>query len=257
MAESELTVILPCAGEGSRLGLNFPKPLFEVLPGVRLIDLTLHHLRQASRNGVKYRLVVVVKPRSAAVYEYVAQSLEEISVKCCFFDDQFHEWPGSVYSANPFFGEYNVVLLPDSLLTVSEETPFLDDRGKGVLELMELGLLKRPVHFLAVMDSSPRLSRLGAIRAEMGEVKLLSDKPSGDLSLFNCFWACYGFRKSHGEALYSFLDDVLAKRVPSLPLNALGPPGVDFVFAYRDLGSWEEIEGFRLTTATFLPEAGR
>ena len=39
--DSCLTVILPCAGEGNRLGLTTPKELYEIIPGKRLIDFSL------------------------------------------------------------------------------------------------------------------------------------------------------------------------------------------------------------------------
>ncbi len=246
MASADLAVILPCAGEGRRLGLDLPKPLFEVIPGLRLIDLTLSHLQLAAEKGINFRMVIVVNSTTVDVFDYVRDRFPEILVEACAFNDSYREWPGSVFSARPLFGSSNVVLLPDSLLFLSDIEPLRDEEDFCLLERMQLGLEKRPVHFMVVRDRSPALSRLGAVLAQQGELKRLDDKPSKDLSLFNGFWASYGFKASHGAALYSHLDAVVHKQVQTVSLCDLGPPGADFAFSYLDLGTWEAIEAFRL-----------
>ena len=40
-----VTIILPCAGEGKRLGAKGPKELFEIYPGKKLIDYSLEHIK--------------------------------------------------------------------------------------------------------------------------------------------------------------------------------------------------------------------
>ena len=246
MARADLTVVLPCAGEGLRLGLTEPKPLFELRPGLRLIDLTLLHLQMAVQKSLTFEVVVVVKPKTSAVFDYVSRCLPGVSVRRCPFDSQYSEWPGSVYSASAFFGQYNVVLLPDSLLTLSPESSLIHRNGECLLETVRTGLEKRPVYFLVVAETSPRLSQLGAVRVEQGQVLNLSDKPAGDLSAFNAFWAVYGFRQARGRALYRYLKAAVAHQPAPFPLSELGPPGDDFIDSYQDLGTWEAIENFRM-----------
>ncbi|MCP5049152.1 MAG: hypothetical protein GY940_18430, partial [bacterium] len=71
--DKKITVILPCAGEGSRMGLETPKELFEIFPGndaagksakgkpVKLIDFSLEHIR-AFPDRRALRVAVVVRP---------------------------------------------------------------------------------------------------------------------------------------------------------------------------------------------------
>lgn len=241
----DLVVILPCAGEGSRLGLNDPKPLFELLPGLRLVDLTLEHLYLAGRKGIDFRVITVVSPRTTAVFDYVREKLRGRRVDMCLFNDAYREWPGSVYSASPGFGDLNLVMLPDSLLSLSGESPGFDPNGDCLLRKMLEGLRRHPVHFMVAPERSSRLRRLGAVRVDGGKVRVLADKPDGDLSRYNGFWAAYGFRRSHGRDLYLYLDALVGKRSLPFPLDRLGPPGAVDIHEYRDLGTWEDIAEFR------------
>ncbi len=115
MGGEVLTVILPCAGEGNRLGLDIPKELFEIVPGTRLIDFSLNHIR-AVPVGIEVKVAVVVRPWKKEVVDYVSRKLPGTAVEAVLFDDAYSEWPGSVYSASGFFSAHNLVLLPDSCL---------------------------------------------------------------------------------------------------------------------------------------------
>ncbi len=238
-------MILPCAGAGSRLGLECPKPLYELLPGLRMIDLTLRHLQQAGSEGLDFRVVTVVNPRTTAVFDYVKNNLNGCDVKMCFYNERYREWPGSVYSANSFFGDFNLVLLPDSLISLCPESHYSTGNGDCLLRMMWNGLCRNPVHFMVVPDRTFRLKKLGAVRVEKGKLEALGDKPDGDISEYNGFWTAYGFRRQYGQDLYFYQDATVAKVSPPFPLNRLGPPGAGFVHAYRDLGTWEDIADFR------------
>ena len=52
---AEMTVILPAAGSGQRLGLDYPKELFEIVPGKKLVDFSLDHI-QAAMGSVNFRI---------------------------------------------------------------------------------------------------------------------------------------------------------------------------------------------------------
>lgn len=227
------------------MGLDLPKPLFEVLPGLRLIDLTLHHLQAAVERGIPFDVVVVTNPRTQVVCEYVRSVLKDRLVRSCPFNDRFREWPGSVFSASSFFGESNMVLLPDSRLSLNTDSPCLDADGHCALELMERGLMSKPVHFLVVAEHSSRLKSLGALLVKEGRVLRLDDKPRVNWSRYNAFWAAYGFRYSHGSALFRFLDALVAHCPPPLSLEDLGPPGATWIDSYQDLGTWDALNAFR------------
>lgn len=245
----EITVILPCAGEGSRLGLKIPKELFEVLPGTRLIDFSLDHIR-AFADKKKIKVAVVVRPWKTETAEYVARNLPGISVKAVMFNESYSEWPGSVYSVSDL-SENNLVLLPDSCLRLSEgpscgDVTCFDGKGKTLVELVLEALREYGVVFGSVQNTDPHiLKHLGAMKVEGGGIIAFQDKPSQHLELYNSFWGCYAFRGIHARALYDFLIQSVRHQPVSLQEQPFYPVGAVPLHSYRDLGTWERIDLFR------------
>ncbi|UCH92372.1 MAG: 2-C-methyl-D-erythritol 4-phosphate cytidylyltransferase, partial [Candidatus Aminicenantes bacterium] len=199
MTDRELTIILPCAGEGSRLGINTPKELFEIVPGTRLIDFSLKHILAAPRKE-KITAAVVTRPWKTQVVEYVTEQLPGIPVQTVIFNDDYREWPGSVYSAQEVFSRNNLVLLPDSFLGLSatfKEVVTIDSNGKTLVELVSDALHRHKVVFGCIKCTEVKvLETLGAVRMENGIVTAFQDKPktSESIEQFNGFWGCYAFR---------------------------------------------------------------
>ncbi|MDQ1352663.1 MAG: hypothetical protein QG657_2969, partial [Acidobacteriota bacterium] len=228
-----LTVILPCAGEGNRLGLSTPKELFEIVPGKRLIDFSLEHIRAQGAGKVQPVVVVVIRPWKKQVVEYVASRLPGIRVETVLFNDDYSEWPGSVYSAAAVFSQYNLVVLPDSYLCLAGDAP-------GTLMEMVLTALK---NHKVVFGSVPctdfgTLMNLGAMRVEQGMVTAFQDKPQYNLEQYDSFWGCYAFRKEYGKALYDFLIKSVHHQPVSLEKQSFYPPGSIPLHSYLELGTW-------------------
>lgn len=249
-----LTVILPCAGEGNRLGLDTPKELFEIVPGTRLIDFSLNHIKAASggiKSGIKMKVAVVIRPWKKEVADYVSRNLPGITVETVLFNDAYNEWPGSVYSAAGTFSAFNLVLLPDSCLRLRGERSYdmdncFNEEGKTLVELVSEALGNFKVIFGGVACSNPDvLKNLGAMRVEGGRVTAFQDKPSQDIDGFNRFWGCYGFRREYGKSLYEFLMQSVHHQPVSLEDRSFYPVGVVHLHSYRDLGTWESIDRFR------------
>jgi hypothetical protein len=272
MEKENLTVILPCAGQGSRLALKSPKELFEIAPGTRLIDFSLDHLeaiyhKERKRNlpsisiSLKITVAVVTRPWKVEVAEYVSQRLRglpgiTVTVETVMFNDSYSEWPGSVYSASEFFSENNLVLLPDSYLRLCEGaegssgnlSTCFNDNGETLAELVLNALKEYKVVFGSVKctDTEKKiLKQLGAIRVEDGEVTAFQDKPLQNLERFNGFWGCYGFRKEYGKVLYGFLIKSVHHQPVSLNKQPFYPVGTIPLHSYWDLGTWENIKRFR------------
>lgn len=255
MGGEGLTVILPCAGEGNRMGLDTPKELFEIVPGTRLIDFSLNHISAASERvasgGFRLKVAVVIRPWKEAVKEYVSQKLPGITVETVLFNDAFREWPGSVYSASGVFSHRNLVLLPDSCLRLREGASCgaavcFNEEGKTLVELVSEALEKYGVVFGSVSCTDPGvLKHLGAMRVEGGQVTVFQDKPFENLGRFNSFWGCYGFRREYGKSLYDFLIQSVDHREVSLEARPFYPVGVVPLHSYQDLGTWETIARFR------------
>ncbi|MCP4156637.1 MAG: hypothetical protein GY757_53485 [bacterium] len=273
----ELTIILPCAGEGSRLGLKSPKELFEIVPGKRLIDFSLEHILAywgkpgASTVPVNLKVAVVIRPWKEEVVEYVAGRLPGLTVERVLFDDTYFEWPGSVYSASRSFSRKNLVLLPDSCLRLGESESgsgdisakkpnsrggsvfnengpsfCRDSKGDTLVELVSRALDSFEVVFGSVPCNDPaRLAKLGAMWVEGNVVTAFQDKPVENRDVYNSFWGCYAFRETRAQALYDFLVSSVKHQPVTLRDCLFNPPGAVSLHTYRDLGTWKSIEEFR------------
>lgn len=249
-SQADLTVVLPCAGAGTRLGLKKPKELFEIVPGTRLIDFSLAHI-EAAPTKIKLRIAVVIQPHKREVVDYVRRRLPQVDVVEVLFDDSYREWPGSVYSAAGMFSGHNLVLLPDSILNTGKgggkNVPVCrDDRGMSLIESVSSALVTHEVLFGWIECSDYRVvKKLGALRVEEGKVAAFRDKPEDALAKYNGFWGCYAFRKEVGKALYHFLLKSVLHQPVSLEEQPFYPPAALRLESYRDLGTWKAVEAFR------------
>jgi hypothetical protein len=252
VADKEITIILPCAGQGSRLGLHTPKELFEIFPGTRLIDFSLKHILAAPHKE-KIIIAVVVRPWKTEVVEYVSNQLPGCPVETVTFNDNYQEWPGSVYSAKDLFSKNNLVLLPDSFLSLSahsimENPAITDSNDRTLVELLSNALRCHKVVFGCIKCTDVKvLETLGAVSMEKGIVTAFQDKPQSNESpgQFNGYWGCYAFEKDMGECLYDFLIHSIIHQPLSLKAQPFYPPGVIPIGEYYDMGTWENIESFK------------
>ncbi|MCP5048839.1 MAG: hypothetical protein GY940_16830 [bacterium] len=169
------------------------------------------------------------------------------------FNDEYMEWPGSVYSAKEFFSPTNLVLLPDSYLRLSRHQgkDVWDAGGKCLIDLMMDAMGKFEVVFGSVGCTDSRvLETMGAMRVENQRVVAFQDKPSNGLDMFNCFWGCYGFRREVGKPLYDFLIRSVRHQGAALKEQGFYPPGAVPVGVYYDLGTWERIAEFKSSMAS-------
>jgi hypothetical protein len=248
--QADLTVILPCAGSGTRLGTKEPKELFEIVPGTCLIDFSLAHIEAAlSKKAIK--VAVVIRPWKKEVVDHVRRKLPGVNVEAVMFDERYQEWPGSVYSAAEMFSNQNLVLLPDSILNVGKAPGkrgpnCYDDKGLSLIESVSEVLLCHGVVFGWIeCGDSPMLKKLGALRVKEGKVIAFQDKPGESLWKYNGFWGCYAFTKDAGRPLYDFLvKSVLHQRI-SLEELSFYPPGAIRLESYGDLGTWPAVRKFR------------
>lgn len=240
MSAPDLTVILPCAGEGSRLGLHSPKELYEVEAGRPMIQYSLDHILTANQEVGKLRTVVVIREQKESVADYVRNQLETagIEVAVAQFDDQYREWPGSIHSAKTFFTHKNIVLLPDSCLVI---------RNSGLLADLEKKLREKNLVFGLKETSNPStITSLGAVSVawESGEIQRFEDKPLKS-SGFNAVWGCFAFRLEIADELHDFLMASVDHLRPDYARCSFYPAGAFRIDHYADLGTWERIEKFK------------
>ncbi len=241
MEQSELTVILPCAGEGSRLGLSGPKELYEVEVGRPLIRYSLDLLLKTQRKTEsQITVAVVIRKGKESVVDYVRKYLSEdrFKVVSVHFDPHLREWPGSIYSAKHVFSEKNILLLPDSFVHYSAS-----DLLSQMVDRLDLKLL---VFGAKPTDDTSEICRLGALQlnGKLSDVVCFEDKPDTAAD-HNAIWGCFGFHQKIADELHDFLMASVEHQNNQYRDRSFFPAGSLAIENYFDLGTWERIETFR------------
>jgi hypothetical protein len=242
-----LSVILPCAGSGTRLGLDFPKELYEIYDGFKLIDFSLNHiLAFLDKNPeINLKIIAVTTPSKKTILDYIKKKVKGKNVINVFFNEKYYEWAGSVYSAASHFEENNIVLLPDSSMRLSMANVYFDDKGKTLIEKMIDSLNNSMVSFAYKMCRDiERLSKLGSLYVYDSKIYLFQDKPDDNVRNYNAFWASYGFNKCCAKELYLFLKESILHNKPEFEKQVFYPSGGFEIADYHDLGTWESINSF-------------
>jgi hypothetical protein len=234
---TEMSIIVPCAGKGTRLALPYPKEIHRVSQSKSLIDFSLAHIEQD--RDLAAQIVTVLAPGKESVFDYVSGRMTGIcSATSVYFNPEYHEWPGSILSAENQFLERNVALLPDSVLkTVPRQTLLTQfaeafDRGADLV-----------FAYVAEQDRD-RLRALGALRVQGHHVEEFCDKPTlENPSTFNGFWASFGFTKACSAEVLNFMMRSVDRQ--SVDIAELGLNVQAFaVESYMDLGTWPNMASF-------------
>jgi len=234
------------------LSLIYSKELHEIKPDAKLIDFALNHIKtyisKFPKNKKKLSIIIVITSKKKDVFDYVKDQLPDLEVIKVLFNTSYFEWAGSVYSAYKRFSENNLVLLPDSFLSLSDKNPYETNSGKTLIELCEESLKKSRVVFGYIKSlENKKLSNLGAMFVESNKILRFQDKPKKNFHLFNSYWGCYGFRKSVSFELYKFLSESIKKDTTDVKRQSFYPPFGFKIKSYIDLGTWESIDTFLLS----------
>ena len=238
MTGRRATVILPCAGAGTRLGLPFGKELLPLGPGSTPLDETLALLLP---HASALRLVMVLGDGREATARHVAGRAAAAGLPVAFTsqDPGLAQCTGAVLSAAPWFAGRNLVLLPDQVLDRPDP-----DLVTAALEALD----GAPFCFLAAREDDPeRISRDGALRISGGAPAQLLDyaehPPPGTASRFNATWFGFAFRGDAGEALALLHRAVTGRPVTTGEVAASPLAGCPVIDAgpYRDLGTWPAV----------------
>ncbi len=246
------TIILPCAGEGKRLGAKGPKELFEIYPGKKLIDYSIEHIKAFNNSkkraelDVRVAVITIIKPGKESVFRYVSERLPIVDVNYVMFNNYFREWPGSVYSANMEFSDFNIVLLPDSFIKFGEDDLiYSDEKGETLISRAIERLLEDSVVFGVTKCSDKHMiSTLGAVKVEKNRITKFKDKPSANIDQYTGVWGAYGFLESASRKLYEFLIDSVEKSGKKEHLLKELDPSVFFIDTYHDLGTIDSVAKF-------------
>ncbi|WP_329034037.1 NTP transferase domain-containing protein [Streptomyces sp. NBC_00178] len=204
----DVSVILPCAGFGTRFGAPYPKELHCLAPGVTILDRSLEAVVELAKSGLHVRLVVVFGAHKLDTVRYLTRYSETFQTVFVHQDDTIQPGlEGAIRSALPLTQGPVALVLPDIVLTGS------DTAGSLAAALRHTEATGWSV--VAAEEHDPdTLRQMGALAvADVGGVMTVNaatDKPK-DPSGFNAFWGMVvaGESEAHG------LPDVVGGGVDS------------------------------------------
>ncbi|MFJ9560482.1 hypothetical protein ACIRQQ_10620 [Streptomyces fuscichromogenes] len=204
----DVSVILPCAGFGTRFSAPYPKELHCLAPGVTVLDRSLEAVVKLAENGLNVRLVVVIGAHKLDTVRYLARYAETFQLVFIYQNESFEPGlDGAIRSALPMVQGTVALVLPDIVVSDADSADSLlaavrhtavtgwsvvaaEERDPGVL---------RQMGALAVVEAGGFLTVGAAI-----------DKPA-DPSGFNAFWGMVAVAENEAHRL----PDVVAKGVDS------------------------------------------
>ena len=184
---SKLTVILPDAGKGTRLNLPYPKEILRLDNENALIDNCFNFFRDYGRKDVEF--IVVINEHKLELIQYLAKYKNKFNITFTFQNPNEQEYTGAIKSAKHLFGEYNLVMLPDTLMKLKP--------NNDLYTLVQNSLLETGFTFLYKKESNADILKTkGALYVNPeNNVIDYKDKPQDTLFNYNGFWCAFAFRK--------------------------------------------------------------
>ena len=234
-----ITVILPCAGEGTRLSLPYPKEIHSIEKNKSLIDYSFDLFSNYGRRDVQF--IVTLTEDKTDIIRYLSRYKSRFNISFTFFNPKETEYTGSIKSAKHLFGEKNIVLLPDTYLKLKESDAIIDLVDKSLNETGFTFFFKRE-------SDSNMLRTKGSLSIDDDNlVEEYEDKPQEDLKRFNSFWTAFAFRKRVFDTCIEFMEKstlnhrLLDNEIRNTPIYKSKAIEVK---EYIDLGTWEQIYKF-------------
>ena len=234
---SNLTVILPAAGKGTRLNLPYPKEILRINNDEALIDYSFNFFRDYGRKDVEF--VVVINENKTELITYLAKYKDRYNISFVYQNPNEKEYTGAIKSASHLFGEYNLVLLPDTIMKLKN--------GEDLFELVKTSLTETGFTFLYKDEvNKDVLKTKGALYVDDQKIiKDYADKPQTFLEKYNAFWCAFAFRRRTFKACMDFMEKSTLKQlveqneIETTPIY--NSKAID-VEDYVDLGTWDEIK---------------
>lgn len=221
-APPDVSVILPCAGQGTRFGAPYAKELHCLAPGVTILDRSLEAVVELVKSGLTVRVVVVFGPHKLDTVKYLARYAGTFQLVFVYQDDVAEPGlDGAIRCALPMTAGPVALVLPDIVVS-----------GVGSL----LGALRRTEQagwsVVAAEESDPgTLRQMGALTVAGGDgvvtVEAAAEKPA-DPAGFNALWGMVAVVEEEAHRL----PDV-ARRDADSPLTGAAALMVERIVNYN------------------------
>ncbi|MFD7896659.1 hypothetical protein [Streptomyces sp. NPDC059743] len=204
----DVSIILPCAGFGTRFGAPYSKELHCLAPGVTVLDRSLEAVVELAKSGLNVRLVVVFRTHKLDTVSYLARYAETFQIVFVYQDESFEPGlDGAIRSALPMTQGPVALVLPDIVVTGAGSA------GSLLAALRQIGVAGWSV--VAAEERDPdTLQQMGALAVVEGDgvvtVGAAAEKPA-DPSGFNAFWGMVAATEEEAHRL----PDVVSKGTDS------------------------------------------
>ena len=204
----DVSIILPCAGFGTRFSAPYPKELHCLAPGVTVLDRSLEAVVELAKSGLNVRVVVVFGTHKLDTVAYLARYARTLQMVFVYQDESLEPGlEGAIRSGLPMTQGPVALVLPDIVLTGQ------DSAGSLLAALRCLDVTGWSV--VAAEGRDPgTLQQMGALAVtEVGGVMTVGaavDKPV-DPSGFNAFWGMVAATEDEAHRL----PDVVTKGADS------------------------------------------
>ncbi|MFD8418527.1 hypothetical protein [Streptomyces sp. NPDC059466] len=204
----DVSIILPCAGFGTRFGAPYSKELHCLAPGVTVLDRSLEAVVELAKSGLNVRLVVVFGTHKLDTVTYLARYADIFQLVFVYQDQSFEpDLDGAIRSALPMTQGPVALVLPDIVVS-----------GAGSAGSLLAALRHTEAAGWSVVAAEERspdtLRQMGALALVEGPgvvtVGAAADKPA-DPAGFNAFWGMVAVAEDEAHRL----PDVVSKGVDS------------------------------------------
>ena len=233
---NKLTVILPAAGKGTRLNLPYSKEILRLDKEKALIDNSFDLFAGLSRNDVEF--VVVINEDKTDIVKYLSKYNSQYNISFTYQNPNELEYTGAIKSAQHLFGDNNIVLLPDTILTMPKGVN-LTHEVKRCLESDRFCFL-----FKAETDVN-MLKTKGCLQLDDNLCVVdYEDKPHKNRTKFNGYWCAFAFKNEVFNDCIAFMEQSTLKldyqKIVIEQTCIFNSKSIK-IEDYKDLGTWEEI----------------
>ncbi len=240
-----LVAILPAAGLASRLNLPYPKEILRINKEKALIDISFDLFKDYDKRLVEF--VVIINENKTAIVKYLAKYKSTFNISYTYQKPHEMEYTGAIKSAQHLFGDNNIVLLPDTVISLKKNTKLHQEVCEKLKKNGFTFLFKREnKHAILATKGSIKLD-------EDNRVLEYEDKPNENIGNYDGYWCAFAFKKKAFKNCITFMEQSTLnynKRKISIRDTPIFNSDVIEVENYKDLGTWEEIENFLANNAS-------
>ena len=236
-----VSIILPCAGRGTRLNLPYSKELVKISEGMSLIDYSFQHILASH---LQPRVIVVIGPHKLDIARYVYEKYNDKVDLVFVFQKADHKGvTGATRSAEHLFGDKNILFLPSTIIEYKNNKVPLIDKMTGMLD-------RQPFVFMYKNENSiTRLKLSGALHIQDQKVIDYEDKPLEHVEKYNAFCVSYGFKKEVFNEVISVIEQSVLKKDnfrQTFQKSVMCKTLAVEVAEYIDISTWTNLNAYLL-----------